>query len=56
MTESKINKIRARIYERALNHIDDYFEYRCESGQDKEFVITVLDSMTEQLRVAMKEG
>lgn len=55
MTDAKLNEIRAQIYSRALNYIDDYFEYRCESSQDKEFVLTVLNNMTEQLAAELKK-
>lgn len=55
MTDAKLNEIRAIVYNRALNHIDDYFEYRYESNNDKQFVMEVLANVTKELRLAMKE-
>ena len=37
-------------YQKAINKIDDYFEYRNESQQDKEFVHGVLSELCEGLR------
>ena len=38
-----------KLYQSAINAIDDYFEFRCESGVDKEFVVTILDSLSDEL-------
>lgn len=36
-------------YQRAINKIDDYFEYRCESEKDKQYVYKVLAELTEDI-------
>lgn len=36
-------------YQNAVNEIDDYFEYRCESDKDKRKVYKVLQTLTENL-------
>lgn len=56
MNQNLINKIRIEAYEKAINTIDDYFEYRYESTQDKEFVINVLDNMTRQIEIKMRKN
>ena len=56
MEQNLINKIRIEAYERALNKIDDYFEYRHNSTIDKEFVIGVLDNMTRQIEIKMRQN
>lgn len=42
-------------YEKAINNIDDYFEYRNESAKDKKFVHKVLASLTMKLEKIYKE-
>lgn len=42
-------------YQKAVNQIDDYFEYRFESEQDREFVITVIDILLKDLIKINKE-
>jgi len=49
MEQSKINEVRIRRYEQAINKIDDYFEYRHDSDIDKEFVLNVLDNLSNNL-------
>ena len=39
-------------YQKAVNEIDDYFEYRFESQQDKEFVIGALCRLCDNLIAA----
>ena len=43
-------------YQRAINKIDDYFEYRHESEQDKIFITKTLDVLTnETMRIFRDE-
>lgn len=37
------------IYRKAINDIDDYFEYANESAKDRQKVYSILDSMTKEL-------
>lgn len=50
--EEHITKLESRlkIYERAINSIDDHFEYMHESDSDKRFVMVVIDSLTDKLK------
>lgn len=41
-------------YGSAINKIDDYFEYTCESKQDQEFVHKILDNLTEEFAKIIK--
>ena len=36
-------------YQKAINEIDDYFEYRFESKKDKAFVLGALDRLCDDL-------
>ena len=36
-------------YQKAINAIDDYFEYRCMSDYDKNVVYHILDTLKENL-------
>ena len=47
---NKKDKLMLAEYQRAINRIDDYFEYRHESEKDKQHVVEVLDNLTDQLR------
>lgn len=38
------------VYRQAINKIDDYFEYTCESDVDRKRVHSILDTLTERLR------
>lgn len=42
---------RLGIYQKAINEIDDYFEYRNESKKDRKAVHGVLGRLTERLEV-----
>ena len=56
-TEQKYVKqleTRLRVYEHAINEVDDYFEYRNESEQDKEYVRGILSRLTNRLKSAFK--
>ena len=37
-------------YQRAINKIDDYFEYRAESAADRSKVHDILSDLTEELK------
>ncbi len=42
-------------YVKAINRLDDYFEYRCESGKDRQYVYHTLDLLNKELeKVAFK--
>ena len=45
-----------RVYRRAINRIDDYFEYRNESDKDKAYVMSVIDELTNELATFMKSS
>ena len=45
-------EIRITMYEKTINSIDDYFEYRHDSDKDKKFVMGVLDRMARNLKGA----
>ena len=45
-----------KAYTTAINKIDDYFEYRYQSDQDKQYVITVVDELIETLMRLALEG
>jgi hypothetical protein len=36
-------------YTRAINKIDDYFEYQCESSQDQAEVYRILKQLTDEI-------
>lgn len=40
---------RLSMYQRAINEIDDYFEYRMESKKDQEEVRSILKKLTESI-------
>ena len=42
---------RLAFYMDALNEIDDYFEYRCESKEDRAHVFEILTTLATKLRV-----
>lgn len=42
-------------YQRAINRIDDYFEYTNESAKDKQFVRSVLNQLTNNLKTISSE-
>lgn len=45
-----INKAQViEAYVKAVNNLDDYFEYRCDSPKDKEFVLPVLAELNDAL-------
>ncbi len=48
-------KKRAKIYSDALNEMDDYFEYRYKSKEDRDFVIDTLDNVTDKLHKLLGE-
>ena len=37
------------LYRRAVNDIEDYFEYRCESVKDRLFVFGIIDRLTQDI-------
>ena len=45
-----------RIYQVAVNRIDDYFEYRMQSEQDKKAVQAILEDLTDSLTVIERRG
>lgn len=45
-------EIRITVYEQAINHIDDHFEYAHDSESDKKFVMRTLDRLSSQLKSA----
>lgn len=51
MTADEKKDARLKIYSDALNRIDDYFEYRNKSAEDKEYVRKVLSSVTSKLEL-----
>lgn len=38
------------LYRNAINALDDYFEYRCQSEQDQKYVHGVLNTLTTKLK------
>ena len=48
--ETTTEKTVLQLYQEAVNKIDDYFEYRYKSKEDKEFVMNVLDGITKKLK------
>lgn len=51
--QEKINSIRLTLYEKCVNKIDDYFEYRYKSDDmtgNRDFVIAAIDDMTIKLK------
>jgi hypothetical protein len=44
-----LTAIYLNLYIAAMNKIDDYFEYRCESKEDQEYVHEVLGELREEL-------
>jgi hypothetical protein len=37
------------LYIKAINEVDDYFEYRCESKKDQKKVHDILEQLTKEL-------
>ena len=37
-------------YQKAINQIDDYFEYRNESAKDKRHVMSIIDGLTKSMK------
>lgn len=50
MSDRSILETRIKHYEKVINKIDDYFEYRFESEKDRAFVIDTIDQMTAMLQ------
>ena len=48
--ETTTEKTVLQLYQEAVNKIDDYFEYRYKSKEDKEFVMNILDGITKKLK------
>lgn len=44
------DKARLEVYQKAINSIDDFFEYRNESQSDRIYVRNILDNLTKQLQ------
>jgi hypothetical protein len=43
-------------YVKAVNRLDDYFEYRCESDKDRQYVYHTLNLLSKELEeVSFKE-
>jgi hypothetical protein len=42
------------LYRKAINQIDDYFEYTSESEKDRKFVYSVLNALTDKLKDVYK--
>lgn len=38
------------LYQQAIDVIDDYFEYRCESKKDQRKIHQILENLTEELK------
>ena len=50
MDTKDIDSKRLELYSKAINQIDDYFEYRNESRKDREVVYKILDKLTLSLK------
>jgi len=50
MTTEEVLRRRVIIYMKAINRIDDFFEYRNESKKDREVVHKILDALTVELK------
>ena len=45
-----------KCYVKAINRLDDYFEYRCESDKDRKYVYHTLNLLSKELeKVSFKE-
>lgn len=44
-----IDSIRLKCYEKTINQIDDYFEYRHDSDKDKKVVLKMLDELSKRI-------
>lgn len=53
MKQNLINKIRVDAYEKAINKIDDYFEYANDSEKDKQMVRDILEDLSSELEYKM---
>ncbi len=49
MVDSSIKQLNA--YKKAINRIDDFFEYRNSSKSDREQVHAILDNLTKELQI-----
>jgi len=49
-TREPEGKSQLDLYKKAVNRIDDYFEYRNESKADREMVYKILDDLTKNLK------
>ena len=49
-TKLKVIMEQNRLYQNAINRIDDYFEYTCESTKDQQVVYKILDELNDSLK------
>ena len=52
----RVDDAMLKCYVKAINRLDDYFEYRCESDKDRKYVYHTLNLLSKELeKVSFKE-
>jgi hypothetical protein len=55
MNTRDIESKKLELYSKAINQIDDYFEYRNESKKDREVVYKILDDLSASLKLLIEK-